>query len=227
MEANLSSVTISSAASRATSVPPRPIATPTWACRSAGASLTPSPVTATTCPRRVRARTICELLLRLHPREDARAAPARRRRPRRARRPAEAAPGDHGRLRVGESRSRAIARAVTGWSPVIMSTVTPARRQEAMLSRASVRTGSSMPTSPRSRARSGRPRRARPARGRGGRLPGSSRWPPRGARCPATASTRSSAAASAWAVRPRTSRRPRPRWSPSGRTSGAVARSPP
>ena len=49
--AKSSSVRTTSAASRAASVPLRPIATPTSARRSAGVSLTPSPVTATTSPR--------------------------------------------------------------------------------------------------------------------------------------------------------------------------------
>ena len=48
--AKLSSVSTMVAASRATSVPHRPIATPMSARRSAGASLTPSPVIATTWP---------------------------------------------------------------------------------------------------------------------------------------------------------------------------------
>ena len=48
MVAKLSSVRTIVAASRATSVPDRPIATPMSARRSAGASLTPSPVIATT-----------------------------------------------------------------------------------------------------------------------------------------------------------------------------------
>jgi hypothetical protein len=43
-----SSVRTTSAASRAASVPLRPMATPTSARRSAGVSLIPSPVTATT-----------------------------------------------------------------------------------------------------------------------------------------------------------------------------------
>jgi hypothetical protein len=50
MEAKLSSSKMMSAASRATSVPLLPIATPMSASLSAGASLTPSPVTATTSP---------------------------------------------------------------------------------------------------------------------------------------------------------------------------------
>ena len=48
--AKLSSVSTMVAASRATSVPLRPMATPMSARRSAGASLTPSPVIATTWP---------------------------------------------------------------------------------------------------------------------------------------------------------------------------------
>ena len=47
-----------SAASFATSVPMMPMATPTWAFFSAGASFTPSPVTATTWPCCFRASTI-------------------------------------------------------------------------------------------------------------------------------------------------------------------------
>ena len=46
-----SSPSTMSAASLAAAVPLRPIATPMSACRSAGASLTPSPVMATTSPR--------------------------------------------------------------------------------------------------------------------------------------------------------------------------------
>ena len=47
MLAKLSSMRMRSAASRATSVPATPMAMPTSAWRSAGASFTPSPVTAT------------------------------------------------------------------------------------------------------------------------------------------------------------------------------------
>jgi aldehyde:ferredoxin oxidoreductase len=57
-EAKLSSVSTRSAASRATSVPPRPMATPRSARLSAGASLTPSPVMATKCPCACRPSTI-------------------------------------------------------------------------------------------------------------------------------------------------------------------------
>ena len=59
IDAKLSSVSTRSAASRVTAVPPLPIAIPMWASRSAGASLTPSPVIATTAPRVFQPLTIC------------------------------------------------------------------------------------------------------------------------------------------------------------------------
>lgn len=60
-EAKLSSSSTSAAASRATSVPRRPIATPMSAALSAGASFTPSPVIATTWPCCCSARTMRSL----------------------------------------------------------------------------------------------------------------------------------------------------------------------
>ena len=57
IEAKLSSVRTMSAAPLATSVPAIPIATPMSACFNAGASLTPSPVMATTLPGSCRALT--------------------------------------------------------------------------------------------------------------------------------------------------------------------------
>ena len=56
--AKLSSASTIAAASFATSVPVIPIATPTSACLSAGASFTPSPVIATILPFRCHAFTI-------------------------------------------------------------------------------------------------------------------------------------------------------------------------
>ena len=50
IDEKLSSSKIIAAAERATSVPAIPIANPTSAFFKAGASLVPSPVTATTCP---------------------------------------------------------------------------------------------------------------------------------------------------------------------------------
>jgi len=54
IEAKLSSITMISAACLATSVPVIPIANPTSAFFRAGASLVPSPVTATTSPNSLR-----------------------------------------------------------------------------------------------------------------------------------------------------------------------------
>ena len=70
IEAKLSSVRIMSAASLATSVPARPMATPMSAFLSAGASLTPSPVTATTWPNVAEGGDDPELLLWRHPRAN-------------------------------------------------------------------------------------------------------------------------------------------------------------
>ncbi len=61
MVAKLSSASTMSAASFDTSVPAMPIATPISAFLSAGASLTPSPVMATTAPVCRRASTIRSL----------------------------------------------------------------------------------------------------------------------------------------------------------------------
>ena len=61
MEAKLSSASTMSAACFETSVPVIPIATPMSAILRAGASLTPSPVIATTAPCRWRAFTIRSL----------------------------------------------------------------------------------------------------------------------------------------------------------------------
>ena len=61
MVAKLSSASTMSAACFETSVPVMPIATPMSAILSAGASLTPSPVMATTAPRRWSASTIRSL----------------------------------------------------------------------------------------------------------------------------------------------------------------------
>ena len=58
IEAKLSSASTMSQASLATSVPVMPIAMPILAVFRAGASLTPSPVMATTCPRLLSAFTI-------------------------------------------------------------------------------------------------------------------------------------------------------------------------
>ena len=68
MLAKLSSSSTSAAASRATSVPRSPIAMPTSAAFSAGASLTPSPVIATTSPSALQQLHQAQLLLGLESR---------------------------------------------------------------------------------------------------------------------------------------------------------------
>ena len=71
MVAKLSSARTMSAASRDTSVPMRPIATPMSARLRAGASFTPSPVIATTCPRALSASTMRSLCSGFDARVDA------------------------------------------------------------------------------------------------------------------------------------------------------------
>ena len=146
IDAKLSSVSVIAAASRATSVPEMPIATPMSAFLSAGASLTPSPVIATTwrcacsaattrslCAGDTRAYTPILVTRRASSASSiaSRSAPV-------TTSPAARMPS-----------SRATARAVVGWSPVIITTEMPARSQVAIASRASGRGGSIMPTRPR------------------------------------------------------------------------------
>ncbi len=107
-----------SAAARATSVPP-PIATPTHAAASAGASLTPSPTKTTRGPRPAGAR------------------------PPRPCRPASPPPG-RGRCRP----ARATASAVTERSPVRIATSSPDPRSSPIASAASGRTTSATPSTP-------------------------------------------------------------------------------
>jgi hypothetical protein len=98
-----------------------PIATPTSACLSDGASFTPSPVIATTAPPAA-ARAPAQLVLR------------RRARVHRFGRQAELA---------------AMASAVAAWSPVIIFTSIPALRHCAIAAIASGRGGSMKPAMPR------------------------------------------------------------------------------
>ena len=69
--AKLSSVRIITAASLETSVPVMPIATPMSAVLSAGASLTPSPVIATTLPFSLQQPDEADLVLGRDPGDDA------------------------------------------------------------------------------------------------------------------------------------------------------------
>ena len=122
------------------------MAMPTSAALSAGASLTPSPVIATTSPRarsRRTRRSLCSGLRRAHRSTwRSRAASA-----------ASSSASSSAPVRVcGRSDSptwRAMARAVAGWSPVIMMTRTPARRHSASAAGTSGRGGSASATRPR------------------------------------------------------------------------------
>ena len=142
MVAKLSSVRIMSAASFVTSVPVIPIATPISARLSAGASLTPSPVIATTLPsafsrstRRTlssgatRATTPISWSCRSSSSSDSAANSV----------PVSARPSI--------PSCAAMAAAVVAWSPVIMRTRIPASLQSAIASLASLRGGSTIPTS--------------------------------------------------------------------------------
>ena len=122
MVAKLSSASTMSAASLATSVPVTPMATPMSACCRAGASLTPSPVMATTAPQSPQAptsRSFRSGLMRANTRVPA------------PRRPAPPGPGGRARRRSGRRRRprmptrSAIAAAVRASSPVIITGVTP------------------------------------------------------------------------------------------------------
>ena len=135
-----------SAASRDTSVPVMPIAMPMSAALSAGASLTPSPVIATTSPEACNARTIASLCsgatranTRVRPIASSRAGSPSA---------ASAAPVIAADPAGAMPSSAAIAAAAAGWSPVIISTLSPAFCAAATASRASGRGGSIMPTTP-------------------------------------------------------------------------------
>ena len=147
MVAKLSSVRIMWAAPLATSVPDFPMAQPMSAAFRAGASFTPSPVMATTCPRFCQARTIRSLCSGV------------------TRAKTENFPMSCSSMSWGmksssppvtaSSPSRqmsscfAMARAVERWSPVIITGRMPARRQRATAFAASGRGGSIMPNRPR------------------------------------------------------------------------------
>jgi hypothetical protein len=140
MVAKLSSVRIMTAASLETSVPVMPIATPMSAALRAGASLTPSPVMATTLPVRLSSRTIRSLSSGAT----------------RATTPISgswvssssslmAANSAPVMARPWIPSSAAIAPAVVAWSPVIIRTRMPASRHSAIAAFASERGGSTIP----------------------------------------------------------------------------------
>lgn len=152
MVAKLSSASTMSAASLETSVPLMPMAMPMDAWRSAGASLTPSPVIAVTSPSRLSARTrrclsagSARQKTRLPERSSAACCPsgsAKKARPVNV----QASSGSPGEKMP---TSLATACAVSFESPVIMMTRMPAARQAEMAPATLGRGGSRMPASPR------------------------------------------------------------------------------
>ena len=151
MLAKLSSVSTMSAASLETSVPVMPMAMPMLAVLSAGASLMPSPVMATMCPLRCSAptmRSLCSGSTRANTRTSSTIASSSASLMLRSSAPVTSrAPGSK------MSSSRAIASAVAGWSPVIITVRMCARLAMATAAFTSARGGSIMPTRP-SRTRS-------------------------------------------------------------------------
>ncbi|MNZ65915.1 hypothetical protein D3C78_841160 [compost metagenome] len=148
MLAKLSSSSTMSAASRATSVPPMPMAMPMSARLSAGASLTPSPVTATTWPLRCNASTTSSFWSAVT-RANSTSGASRANCSWLSERWRRSSPLiTRGAAPVTRPISRAMALAVTGWSPVSMITWMPAPRQRRIASGTSARGGSSMPTRP-------------------------------------------------------------------------------
>ena len=133
------------------------MAMPTSAALSAGASLTPSPVMATTLSMVLRAATIF-IFCSGEVRAKMRTPPARRvtssacfSRSSTSPVSSRLASASGGTMQL----CRATARAVSGWSPVIMMTSMPARWQVATAAGTSGRSGSSMPRKPaRTRSRS-------------------------------------------------------------------------
>src|SRR5665647_684383 len=150
MEAKLSSVRTIVAASRATSVPDLPIATPMSARRSAGASLTPSPVIATTYPWSCRASAIRSLSsgeLRAKMSSSPVASTASRSASGIC---ASSAPVMILRLWWPIPTDSAMPRAVRPWSPVTTISRMPAEWQRATAPATSARGGSSIATTPSS-----------------------------------------------------------------------------
>ena len=147
MVAKLSSASTISAASFAASLPLPPIAMPTSARFRAGASLTPSPVIATTAPSACRActrRSLCSGLVRAKTSDDitrCRSVTSSSR--------SMSAPVTTSKA-PGRPRRRAIADAVPAWSPVIIFTRMPAAWQSATAAIASSRGGSISPKRPSS-----------------------------------------------------------------------------
>ena len=146
--AKLSSASTISAASFVASVPLMPIAMPTLARVSAGASFTPSPVIATTSPCACSARTmriLCSGLVRAYTSTSRTTALSWSCESASSSAPVSTAASSPSTRPI----SRAIAIAVPAWSPVIIFTRMPAAWQSAIASIASGRGGSRMPQTPR------------------------------------------------------------------------------
>ena len=145
MEAKLSSASTTCEASLAASVPFCPMAMPTSACLSEGASFTPSPVMATTAPWLCSARTtrsLCSGLVRAN--TSVRAASAGRAWSGVASTSAPVATTGC----AARPSWAAMAAAVAAWSPVIICTRMPALWQSATAAMASGRGGSMKPIRP-------------------------------------------------------------------------------
>ncbi len=142
----LSSSRIIFAASLETSVPVIPIATPISAAFRAGASFTPSPVIAVTCPRFCKVFTIRNLCVgetRAKTEICSISSSSSWSLIFSSSMPVMACPFE---LVIPSSRAMCIA--VRGWSPVIMTTRIPALLHNATASFTSARGGSIMPTKP-------------------------------------------------------------------------------
>ena len=146
MRVKRSSSSTMDAASRATSVPRSPMAMPTSAAFSAGASFTPSPVIATTSPACLSCCTRRSLWLGCR---RAQRSVWRRRSLRRASSSDSISAPVSTSGRSLRPTCRAMARAVAGWSPVIMITRMPACRHSASAAGTSSRGGSSRASRPR------------------------------------------------------------------------------
>ena len=147
MVAKLSSSSTRLDASRATSVPPLPMATPMSAAFSAGASFTPSPVMATNCPCGCSActmRIFCAGSTRAYTRTPSTRAFSVASSSSLSSAPVMACAASSGTM----PRRRAIASAVAGWSPVIITGRMPALMQSRTAVAASSRGGSIMPIRP-------------------------------------------------------------------------------
>ena len=150
MVEKLSSIKIISAASRATSLPRLPIATPISAFFKAGASLTPSPVMAVISPFSRSAPTIRILCSGVTREKTPVSCTCRRS-------SCSSMASSISPVIIlsafGMPTFRAIAEAVTPLSPVIMMTRIPARLQTAISSATDSRGGSARPIRPRSSSR--------------------------------------------------------------------------